>query len=396
MHQPRIMPPLLFCLIVSVATLRGQTKPPMPPVAVAPTTVPAKSTVATANTKTAAVSTPVAAVPPAYPKTPAEFFARARQWSDLEAAGIPFHLKATFVASGETKSTENGTIEVWWISKDAWRKEASLGDFRWVSLNTGPKPGFYTSPDPTPPRLQQAMNAVLIRIAPNAATQSDWKLGQKKLNGINFETLSAEYPPPNPRKMIARRDFFSPIGILRIRQTQDMLTVYNNFQNFQNLVVPRKIDVFSGGKPWLAITVGTLESLISSKETIANLSSVPQDLQKQNGIVSSSPIPTDLRPITRQISVTHGVMASRLIHKVEPIYPMDAKAARIQGTVVLAAVIGEDGHVRDLHILQSAGDALDAAAFQAVRQWRYKPTMLLGQPVSVNTTISVVFTLNSF
>lgn len=377
---------LFFCLVLSAPALHAQAEPasaPAPsaaPVAAAPTTAPAKS--------------PVTTVISAYPKTPAEFFARARQLSDLEAAGIPFHLKATFVASGETKSMKNGTIEVWWISKDAWRKEATLGDFRWVSLNSGPKPGFYTSPGPTPLRLQQAMNATLIRIASDAATQSDWELGQKKLNGINFETLSAEYPPPNPRKMIARRDFFSPIGILRIRQTQDMLTVYNNFQNFQSLVIPRKIDVFSGGKPWLAIAVGTLDPLNSGKETIANLSSVPQDLQKQNGIVSSSPIPTDLRPIAHQITVTSGVMAAKLIHRVQPIYPMEARAYGIHGTVVLAAVIGEDGHVRDLHILQSAGGALDAAAFQAVRQWRYQPTVLLGQPISVNTTISVVFTMN--
>ena len=66
------------------------------------------------------------------PKTPEEFFARARQLSDLEAAGIPFHLKATYVASGDTEFTGNGMYEQWWQSKDLWRKEATLGDYKYL------------------------------------------------------------------------------------------------------------------------------------------------------------------------------------------------------------------------------------------------------------------------
>jgi len=57
------------------------------------------------------------------PQTPEEFFARARQLSDLEASGIPFHLKATYVASGDAEFTGNGTYEEWWQSKDLCGKK---------------------------------------------------------------------------------------------------------------------------------------------------------------------------------------------------------------------------------------------------------------------------------
>ena len=76
------------------------------------------------------------------PQTPEEFFARARQLSDLEASGIPFHLKATYVASGDAEFTGNGAYEEWWQSKDVWRKEATLGDYKYVAIKDGEKTRF--------------------------------------------------------------------------------------------------------------------------------------------------------------------------------------------------------------------------------------------------------------
>jgi len=74
-------------------------------------------------------------------------------------------------------------------------------------------------------------------------------------------------------------------------------------------------------------------------------------------------------------------------------YPPIAKAARIQGTVLLAATIGKDGTIQDLKVV-SGPAMLRSYALDAVRRWRYRPTVLDGVPVSVDTTISVVFSLN--
>ena len=95
----------------------------------------------------------------------------------------------------------------------------------------------------------------------------------------------------------------------------------------------------------------------------------------------------------KKIVVSSGVEASKLINEVPPTYPAIAKAARIQGTVVLKATIGKDGTIQDLTV-ESGPPMLQASALDAVRRWRYRPTVLDGVPVAVDTTIAVVFTLN--
>ncbi len=114
------------------------------------------------------------------------------------------------------------------------------------------------------------------------------------------------------------------------------------------------------------------------------------------GIVSStsnlSYIPK-LQPVVPQrIRISQGVTAGMLLHRVEPPYPVLAKAARIQGTVVLTAIIDKEGNIRDLR-LASGHPMLVPAAIEAVRQWRYRPYLLSGQPVEVETTITVNFEL---
>lgn len=81
-----------------------------------------------------------------------------------------------------------------------------------------------------------------------------------------------------------------------------------------------------------------------------------------------------------------------LLTRIEPVYPPLAKIARVEGTVVLAAMIGADGRIENLRVV-SGPPMLMGAALDAVRQWRYRPTMLNGRPVEVETTISVRFTL---
>ena len=87
-----------------------------------------------------------------------------------------------------------------------------------------------------------------------------------------------------------------------------------------------------------------------------------------------------------------NVMQASLIRQPMPVYPQIAKTAHISGTVVLHAIIGADGAVQDLQYI-SGPPLLMRSAMDAVRQWRYRPTMLNGEPTAVDTTVSVVFTL---
>jgi protein TonB len=100
-------------------------------------------------------------------------------------------------------------------------------------------------------------------------------------------------------------------------------------------------------------------------------------------------------PVTPQrVRISQGVTKGLLIHRVEPPYPPLAKAARVQGEVVLSAIISVNGEIENLQ-LASGHPMLVPAALTAVRQWRYKPYLLNGQPVEVETTITVIFALTN-
>lgn len=91
-------------------------------------------------------------------------------------------------------------------------------------------------------------------------------------------------------------------------------------------------------------------------------------------------------------SVPAAKMAENIITKVPPVYPPEAKAAKIQGKVVLEAVIGVDGHVENLKVV-SGPKELQQSSLDAVRQWVYKPYTVNGNPVEVTTDINVIYSL---
>jgi len=94
----------------------------------------------------------------------------------------------------------------------------------------------------------------------------------------------------------------------------------------------------------------------------------------------------------RRISISAGVAVGLLVSKAPIVYPIDAKKAGVSGTVVLSAIIGRDGTVEDLQVV-SGPEMLQQAALDSVKQWRYRPYLLNGDPVEVRTTINIIFTL---
>lgn len=81
------------------------------------------------------------------------------------------------------------------------------------------------------------------------------------------------------------------------------------------------------------------------------------------------------------------------LHDVRPIYPLEAQKARLQGIVVIEATIGRDGRVRFVRVIRAVHPLLDDAAALAVKQWRYTPTLLKGEPVEVIMTVTTTFSL---
>jgi protein TonB len=111
------------------------------------------------------------------------------------------------------------------------------------------------------------------------------------------------------------------------------------------------------------------------------------------GIVSSTPVAVPKIATPQRVRVSQGVTQGLLIRKIQPNYPPLARQARIQGSVLLQAEISKDGTIENLHLI-SGHPMLAPAAIEAVKQWKYKPYILNGEPVEVETQITVNFTLS--
>jgi protein TonB len=170
-------------------------------------------------------------------------------------------------------------------------------------------------------------------------------------------------PPPAPKTEVIRRP--------QIVQPQKMVAP---------TVIPKKIEMVKDAAPDIGAEGGT---------GVAGGTGIP------GGIIPGlgAPPPPPPKPATPQrIRVGGNVEAAKLERQILPVYPQIAKTAHIQGTVVLHAVIAKDGSIQELTYV-SGPALLMRAAMDAVRQWHYAPTQLNGEPVEVDTTIQVVFSL---
>jgi periplasmic protein TonB len=110
------------------------------------------------------------------------------------------------------------------------------------------------------------------------------------------------------------------------------------------------------------------------------------------GIISSTPVAVPKVATPQRVRVSQGVTQGLLLRKIQPNYPPLARQARIQGSVLLQAEISKDGSIQNLRLI-SGHPMLAPAAIEAVKQWKYKPYILNGEPVEVETQITVNFTL---
>lgn len=144
-----------------------------------------------------------------------------------------------------------------------------------------------------------------------------------------------------------------------------------------------------------------LQPPLTIAKNAAKTGAVPPDTATEAPVLGgvSSKVPSTVisnismaKPeLAAKVQVSSGVAQGLLVHQVTPRYPAQARQAHVQGTVVLQALIGKDGSVRNLHAL-SGPPMLTQAAVDAVKQWRYKPYYLDGQPVEAETQINVKFT----
>jgi len=189
--------------------------------------------------------------------------------------------------------------------------------------------------------------------------------------------LTAPPPPPPPPPPPAA----APVVVKKIQSELD------NGQLRTPTAIPKKIQMIKEDEPPPSSgpsgVVGGVPGGVPGGTMGGVLGSV------MSGI--NTAVPKAATP--QRVRVSQGVSQGLLVHKVQPTYPPLARQARIQGIVVLSALIGKDGTITNLHVV-SGHPMLTNAALEAVKEWKYKPYFLNGEPVEVETTINVNFTLS--
>jgi len=188
--------------------------------------------------------------------------------------------------------------------------------------------------------------------------------------------LEAPSPPPGPAA--ARPAEIQPRAQHRNRELSDNVVREPSYIPRTTKMVRDETPSGDGPPSMEGVVPGGVPGGVASSVITEIARAVPPP------VVKPSP-PVKLR-------VSSGVAAGMLVYQVKPQYPPLAMQARIQGTVVLQAVIGKDGRVRDLHLI-SGHPMLVPAAMEAVKLWRYRPYLLNEEPVEVDTQINVNFTL---
>ena len=127
-----------------------------------------------------------------------------------------------------------------------------------------------------------------------------------------------------------------------------------------------------------------------SSPAAANAATVPN--RSADALASSGPVVPGT-PKGRTVKISSGAASGRLVKQVQPSYPLEAKLVRLEGTVILHAIIDRTGEMSEVYAL-SGPPLLESAAVDAVKQWQYRPYVVNGKPMDVETTIEVTFALD--
>ena len=295
----------------------------------------------------------------------------------------PWHLKASFtILDASGKVANQGTIEEFWAGPHLSKTIYTSAGFSQTTYET--ENGLFSSGNPhAPPQLlrwaaEELVSPIPLSTHPALLDRAQIKLqdgtaGSNKLRCLSLLFYNEEKPV---------REFHGPgycleaaLPIVRITSYAGNLsqTIYNRILLFQGHYVSGALEIGANGRVVLR----------------ANLDDSKRSPPSTHRISLRRP---DSIPVHRIVELLSIDTQKQLIKKAPPDYPPIARAARIQGDVVLRVHIDSDGHVSD-QIVLSGPAMLQQAAIDGVRQWVYKPFQVDGEPVEVDMVINVIFTL---
>jgi|SRR6187402_3095214 len=296
----------------------------------------------------------------------------------------PWHLSAMItVFDSKGEHPQQGTLDMIYAGPREWRIRYDFPDFKQTKTKDGT---FLEGNQDDAPYLLGLAYREMFHPAPAAA---DYEGVTPAIREAKFDTTTLTCVMLNGRIEDAPKPESIPIGLfpgycvgpdrptLRIAYLfgGDIVAVYNKIGRFRGNEVPTDLSVMSGGKKLVEVQVTELQAVTNLPEdTFAH--------GPEAHLVTNEPA-----------GVAGTVAAGGILNKVAPHYPESARRNRIQGTVLIHAVIGRGGNMQELRIVSAPDVDLAVAAMVAVREWKYRPYLLNGIPTSVSTTITVNFNI---
>ena len=324
-----------------------------------------------------------------FPTDPRAALESAMPGYDFSTASLkPWHFKASYQLYDSNGSpSTSGTYEYWWASTQVYRSSWTRPGVNHTDWHTADgNHWFLASGEPlgifeyqlqaawlSPLPAKADLDREKFRLVPERVS-----LGQSKVPCVMVVPvmpLTAKIQAI-PVGLFPTYCFDAKLPALRASFSFGAFTTgFNKIAVVQGRYLAKEITILEGKRKILTATVDTIGGL--SPDDAALTPSADAKAEKKGGRVQLPP----------------GLTVGKLIKKVAPYYPQDAKSAHVSGTVVLNATIGMDGAIHDLRVLEAPWPSLVAAALQAASQWQYRPFLENGEPVEVETTLKVVFQL---
>lgn len=317
---------------------------------------------------------------PRLPKDPRAILAAAAPYYDFsDPAQKPWHLKASYqLYDDQGNPTTQGIYEYWWTSpavyRSTWTRIAATHSV-WHTKDG--KEQFTSSGDPLD-YFELQLKSELLAPLPSVESLDKSKQrvshGEIKVGGDKFPCV---YRPGNGLEDFQRPGYcFDPVyPVLRITFSGEgtLTTTFDSIRLFQGKYLAGDILTRVGNRRLFSAKVESTDPLAASDFNL-----IP---------------PKDAVSTPDSILVPEQPGSKTLLKKQFPIYPQEAKEKRIQGIVLVEATIGKDGKIKKQRVLYSPSRLLTASATESLWHWEYKPFLVNGEPVQVETLIHVIYTL---
>ncbi len=322
------------------------------------------------------------------PSDPRELLAAAAPFYDYTSKELkPWHLKATYQLYDEKGDpTEQGTYEYWWVSPQEYRSSWTRPGAMHTDWHTPDGKHHYLANGDALKFFEYKLQAAVLSPLPSSSELDPTKVrlerrwmpkSSPKVPCIMVIPIMPEHGQIQtvPLGLFPTYCFDPNLPALQASYSFGTVAIeFNRIVKAQDKFLAREVLFFEGTHKILSATVDSMTYLNPGDPALAPAAAAHV-----------------VNPDKVQIGAT--VAVGNLLKKQTPVYPQDAKDARISGRVILQATIGSDGGVHDLRVVSAPWPSLAASALWAVSHWEYKPYLLNGEPVEVETTINVIYSL---